>query len=232
MAAQAHITVNNNRRTTMNGKYISKACFGCFYFQCDSTPPPLQVLKGESVSSLERRRDLVTNIMCAHTHTHRGNTQPCFQHLLSKAPGVISLKKTRGWNLILLLALCRLEPSSCHCERHYCHVSNDRPANVRRPLGTSASPPALSGWRAIYLSASASTPSLPNPSFCLGPQAPMENNLRPHHSQVHHEDGGQRDKCLRWMAAITSWQGRTVSGAFALTVRQKEAASSSHRGLN
>lgn len=69
MAAQTHITVNNIRHTTMNEKYISKACFGCFYFQCDSTPPPLQVLKGESVSSLERQRDLVTNIMCAHTHT-------------------------------------------------------------------------------------------------------------------------------------------------------------------
>lgn len=154
--------------------------------------------------------------MCAdtHTHTRTGNIQPCFQHLLSKAPGVISLKKTRGWNLILLLALCRLEPSSCHCDCHYCRVSNGGPANVGRPLGTSASPPALSDWRAIYLSASTSTPSLPNPSFCQGPRAPMETLAatslsNPSRGWQSNALGGLRNKCLQWMRAITHWQERT-----------------------
>lgn len=59
--------------------------------------------------------------------THGGDIQPCFQHLLSKAPGVVSLKKTWGWNPTLLLALRRLKQSSCHCECHYCCVSNGRP---------------------------------------------------------------------------------------------------------
>ncbi|KAK1893456.1 Translation initiation factor IF-2, partial [Dissostichus eleginoides] len=49
------------------------------------------------------------------------------------------------------------------------------PANVSHPLGTPASPQALSDRGAIYLSASTSTPSLPNPSFRQGPRAPMEN---------------------------------------------------------
>lgn len=44
-----------------------------------------------------------------------------------KAPGVVSLKKTWGWNPTLLLALRRLKQSSCHCECHYCCVSNGRP---------------------------------------------------------------------------------------------------------
>ncbi|KAK5857262.1 hypothetical protein PBY51_010518 [Eleginops maclovinus] len=44
------------------------------------------------------------------------------------------------------------------------------PASVRYPLGTPASPQALSDRGAIYLSASTSTPSLPNP--LLSPGAP------------------------------------------------------------
>lgn len=112
----------------------------------------------------ERVRALNKN----HTHarTHTGNIQLSFQHLLSKAPGVTSLKKTQGWNLTLLLALRGLKPSSCHCDRHYCCISNGGLANVGCPLGTSPSPPALFDRRAIYLSASSSTPSLPNPFFC------------------------------------------------------------------
>lgn len=105
---------------------------------------------------------------------HAGDIQASFQHLLSKGPGVVSLKKTWGWNLTLLLALHRLEQSSCHCDCHYCSVSNGGPANVSHPLGTAESPPALFDWGAIYLSASTSTPSLPNPSFRQGPWAPME----------------------------------------------------------
>lgn len=137
------------------------------------TPPPLQVLKGESsMPSLKQRRDKATN-------THTGDSQPCFQHLLSKAPRVLCLKKTCGWNLTLLLALCRLGPSSCYCDCHYCHVSNGGTANVSLPRGTAGFPPSSSDWGAIYLSASSSTPSLPNPSFHQGPWAPMETTRSP-----------------------------------------------------
>lgn len=145
------------------------------FFISSATPllPPPQVLKGESaVPSLQQPRDKATNSVCVQTHTHRGDIQPCFQHLLSKAPGVVSLKKTWGWNLTPLLALCRLEPSSCHCGRHYWRVSNGGLANVSHSLGTSPSPPALSDWGAIYLSASTSAPSLPNPSSHEGPGLP------------------------------------------------------------
>lgn len=116
-----------------------------------------------------------TQHVSRHTHTHIGDIQACFQHLLSKGLGVISLKKTWGWNLTLLLALCRLKQSSCHCDCHYCCVSNGGPANVSHRLGTSESPPALSDWGAIYLSASTSTLSLLNPSIRQGPREPMEN---------------------------------------------------------
>ncbi len=127
----------------MKSKYPKPA--SCVFIS-RATPllPPLQVLKGETaVPSLERRRDKATNTACmtyTQTNTHTGDIQPCFQHLISKAPGVVSLKKTWGWNLTLLLALCRLEQSSCHCDSHYCYVSNGGPANVSHPLGTSASP--------------------------------------------------------------------------------------------
>lgn len=152
---------------------ISKASLFLFPEQLHLTPP----------TSAEREEEYV---LCphwnseeikphTHAHTERGDTQRCFQHLLSKALGVIALKKTCGWNLTLLLALCRLKQSSCHCDCHYCCVSNGGAANVSRPLGTSESPPALSDWGAIYLSASTSTLSLLNPSIRQGPRAPMEN---------------------------------------------------------
>lgn len=138
----------------------------CFCFQCDSTPPPRQVLKGESArphwNSGEIKSQKIT-----HTHTH---TQAIFNSVFNtsfrKHQESPLLKKTQGWNLTPLLVLRKLKPSSCHCDRHYCCISNGGLANIGCPLGTSPSPPALFDRRAIYLSASSSTPSLPNPFFC------------------------------------------------------------------
>lgn len=158
-----------------------------FLFFCFSKNSSLfvQVLKRESaVSSLEQSRDKTIStvwVRATPSRTHSAaHTQP--QEIFNLAFNTsspkhqeLSLKKTWGWNLTLLLALRRLEQPSCHCDCHYCCVSNGGPANVSPPLGTSESPPALSDWGAIYLSASTSTPLLPNPSFRQGPQAPMEN---------------------------------------------------------
>lgn len=63
------------------------------------------------------------------------------------------------------------------------------PANVSHPPGTLASPPALSDWRAIYLSASTSTPALPNPSFFSRGHG---QHSQPNHSQIHQGGGSRR----------------------------------------
>lgn len=134
-------------------------------------------------------------------HTATGDIQPRFQHLPSKAPGVVSLKKTCGWNPTLLLGLHRLERSSCHCACHYSCVSNGWLANVSRALGTSESPPALSDWGVIYLSASTSTPSLLNPPPpSLSPGDPMEDVYSRAASKSINETalGSPGNKCLRW----------------------------------
>lgn len=123
-------------------------------------------------------------------HTATGDIQPCFQHLPSKGPGVVSFKKTWGWNPTLLLGLHRLEQSSCHCACHYSCVSNGWLANVSRTLGTSESPPALSDWGVIYLSASTSTPSLLNtPPLHQGATGPDGGHLQPCCFKIHHWEG-------------------------------------------
>lgn len=161
----------------MNSKYPKPPSY-VFISSASPLLPSLQVLKDAgAVPSLEQWRDKATCIACVQTHTHTGNIQPCFQHLLSKAPGVIFLKKTWGWNPILLLALCRLEPPSCHCDCHYCSQMAGQLMSAIL-WGPQCSPPTLSDRGAIYLSASTSAPSLPNPCFCQRPRAPAENTYR------------------------------------------------------
>lgn len=151
-------------------------------------------------TSAERRecRDKATNITYMYTQSPHTQSHAQPQKIFNPAfntsyPNhwVVSLKKTWGWNQTLLLALHRLEPSSCHCDCHYHHVSNGRPANVSHPRGTWVSPPALCDWGAIYLSASTSTPALPNPPFCWGRWASMENTCSHTTKKTHQCDGSQ-----------------------------------------
>lgn len=116
--------------------------------------------------------------------------------------------------LTLLLAPHRPERSSCHCDCHYRCVSNGREANVSRPLGTSESPPALSDRRAIYLSASTSTPALPNPSFCRERRAPKENTCS-------HTAQKNKKKAINRMAIKSTWiaQGQVSALNNSLIIR-------------
>lgn len=195
------------------------------FFISSATPllPPPQVLKGESaVPSLQQPRDKATNSVCVQTHTHRGDIQPCFQHLLSKAPGVVSLKKTWGWNLTPLLALCKLEPSPCHCDRHYCvsrmagRLMSAILWGPRRPLQ-----PSLTGEQFICQHPPARLRYL-IPPLTRG-QGSHGEHLQPHRSPNPSRRGQSkalgwlRDKCLHWMVAITHWQERDLTNCTAIT---------------
>ena len=106
----------------------------------------------------------------------------CSQHLSSKAAGVIK-------KLTMKLNSARLSRAVLFA---LWHVSNGGPTHVRHPPGTSASPAALSDWRAIYLSASTSAPSLPNPPHCRRPAGPHGEHSVPHRSQIHQVGGRRR----------------------------------------
>lgn len=68
-AVQTFISASNNHHRTMNEKSISKARFMCFCFQCDSTPPPRQVLKGESARPHWNSGEIKSQKKKSHTHT-------------------------------------------------------------------------------------------------------------------------------------------------------------------
>lgn len=71
----------------------------CFYFQCDSTPPPLQVLKGESACPHWNSEEIKSQTLgvCRHTHIHaQAIFNPAFNTSYRKHQESSLLKKHGG----------------------------------------------------------------------------------------------------------------------------------------
>lgn len=149
----------------------------CFCFQYDYILPHPQVLKGVSMC----RR--LNSEKIRQKHDGRAVT-----HMQYSTP-LIKSSRSHKKKLMMELNSARLSRAVLF---PLWHVSNGGPAHVRHPPGTSASPPALSDWRAIYLSASTSAPSLPNPPHCRRPVGPHGEHSQSHHSQIHQVGGRRR----------------------------------------